>query len=455
MNTRIQIQARFAKLKAQETEAKRADLTPADQRDGAWFKEAWTTYCRPGMHLRAIHYKLVSVTPPVMMPPGVREHNARGRPKRDAEADAIALPYENTKFCWRWMCQASLTARSFQYVDARLFEEHRSPRPQIHSAFRDTPEPGIHWYSRHDGIKTPKVDGYEYGAGDQPYTVEVWCEKSTLDDILEHVCSELKVNYQPLAGMFSVTRTVEMLCRLNKPTRIFYISDFDAAGVNMPQAFAELLHYYTPLYARGRDIKMVQLALTQAQVLEHRLPSNIVDDKSAYTAGFIAEYGQSATELDALEAIHPGLLERLVREAVEPYIDHELPKRCAEKEDEAQAQVENEWDELIAEEVGRLKGLKARKREIEERLRTELAPMAEKIAEIQRKCEQEMAPFKPEMEAITNRVQDADILPLEEECEEIVRGINDREFVPEMPDRAEPNLATEDGMEWLCETEEI
>jgi hypothetical protein len=463
----IRVRAAEAKLAAEETTGKRlVGIPPAEKRDAGWFKYVWETYCRGSkrMHLRDIQYKLTTIRPPIMMAPGVRPNEKdetglpkRGAPKRDPVKDAISLPFTHTSWTWGKLQEAAKVARKYLFVDAREFEEHRSPTVKEHSQFRKTPKPFIMWDERSE-IKEPLVAGYDYHPADQPYTIEVWCEKSTMDDVLEPLCDELGINYQAQTGMFSITRAVEMLCRARKPTRLFYISDFDPAGRNMPAAFAKALAYYSPIYASGVDIRMTQLALTAQQVIDYDLPQNVMDKEkidSDYATKFIELYGDAFTELDALEAIRPGELGRLVREAVEPYIDRDLAKRCYEREREAQRKVKEQWDAEIVEETKELDEIKDEMEYIKKRLAEKLAPYNEKLDEIQARCNREKAPIEEEIEAIEKGVQDDELLPLEEESMHKREEINERKFQPDLLRRAEPHVATEDGMEWLFEQEKV
>jgi len=100
----------------------------------------------------------------------------------------------------------------------------------------DLPVPGIE-----------EVNGYDYHATDQPYHVELWIEKSTMDDVLVPICEELHVNLVTSIGFQSIASVVRLLqrvhelmrlCQAEKPVRIFYSSDFDPAGDQMPVAVA-------------------------------------------------------------------------------------------------------------------------------------------------------------------------------------------------------------------------
>jgi hypothetical protein len=124
-------------------------------------------------------------------------------------------------------------------------------------------------------------------------------------------------------GVQSVTAAVKLLQRVQelqkavaegRPVRILYISDFDPAGDQMPVAMARQIEFWVSTYAPGADIKLTPLALTHQQCLDYDLPGAPVKETDKRGPSWKARYGDT-TELDALEALHPGELERLVRAA--------------------------------------------------------------------------------------------------------------------------------------------
>jgi hypothetical protein len=68
------------------------------------------------------------------------------------------------------------------------------------------------------------------------------------------------------------------------------------------------------------------LFLTRDQVQRYRLPSVPLKGTDRRGPGFLERYGCDATELDALEELHPGELEKIVRKAVRPYRDPKLER---------------------------------------------------------------------------------------------------------------------------------
>jgi hypothetical protein len=147
-------------------------VTDSQYRAAKWFADVWTKHCHPGMHLRAVHYKLLSVGG-VTMAAGVRPHEGRGRPAADPVHDNICLPPENTQHCWERLLMGSSAARLYEMVDARHFQERRSPQPRINATNRETPTPRVvvpaMWLWREsEDCPLPTVVGYDYAPADQP-----------------------------------------------------------------------------------------------------------------------------------------------------------------------------------------------------------------------------------------------------------------------------------------------
>jgi len=301
--------------------------TPGQQRDAQWFKTLWDRFQFPqGVHLRRIHYRLLSYA--LQLPDG--------------------QAYENTWAHYVFLNDAGRYARILGLVAPDAFDDRRHPPPHLHAAARTPPAPfySVEYFPTWDlphidsdlaeqvalTLPAVQVAGYDYDPADQPYWLEVWIEKSTMDDVLLPLCQQLGVNLVTSVGMQSITNTVKLLQRVaaaDKPTRIFYISDFDPAGEVMPTAVARQAEFWLAQYAPGADIKLTPLALTHAQVEAYQLPRIPVKDGDTRRGGFEERYGAGAVELDALEALHPGELAQLVTAALRPYLDHTLPARLA------------------------------------------------------------------------------------------------------------------------------
>ena len=68
-------------------------------------------------------------------------------------------------------------------------------------------------------------------------------------------------------------------------------------------------------------MKLDPLVLTEEQCRQYRLPRTPIKETDRRGPKFEERFGEGATELDALEALHPGELARIVRREIERYID--------------------------------------------------------------------------------------------------------------------------------------
>jgi hypothetical protein len=73
------------------------------------------------------------------------------------------------------------------------------------------------------------------------------------------------------------------------------------------------------------------------QCRQYQLPRTPLKDTEPRTPGWERRYGEGATELDALEALHPGELERILVEEIERYYDGDLDERIQNVANEVQA----------------------------------------------------------------------------------------------------------------------
>ena len=278
-----------------------------------------------------------------------------------------------------------------------------------------------------------EVSGYDYHQADQPYHLAVYIEKTTMNDVLEPLCRAMGADLITSAGYQSITTTVNLLRRIEKrgkPARIFYISDFDPAGDSMPVAVARQVEFWRQEYAPDADVKLTPIALTREQVLAYRLPRTPIKDTDKRRSGFEDRRGAGAVELDALEALYPGVLADLVREALAPYRDRDLGLRLERARRQAQEVAESEWRDLIAEDARQLAEIRRQAREL-------AAGYTERLAELREALEQDMAPLEEALDALRQAVQE-----------------KAADFEPDLPDRPEPRTEINGAeSEWLFDAE--
>ncbi|MGI8656853.1 MAG: hypothetical protein ACR2LC_16735 [Pyrinomonadaceae bacterium] len=311
--------------------------TPGSMALAQWFAELWERFgYSTGVHLRRVHYQIVSQDQPVMLPNGE--------------------PYENTERCWDTLVQASGYARNLDLVDPDAFVDRRNP-----SAIINTPEalaaPSVFVRDElSEGLPelppfpdTPQyyMSGFE---GVQPFHLEIWCEKSTMNDILLPLCGEYQANLVTGLGELSSTAcraVVNRVVESEKPARIFYISDFDPAGKCMPVSVARKIEFNILKDRPNVDMRVFPLMLSAEQVRLFRLPRTPIKETERRRSAFEKRHGSGAVELDALQALQPGAFERIVREAVERYYDTDLTERVGDARRAFEEYATNTWQAVI------------------------------------------------------------------------------------------------------------
>jgi hypothetical protein len=168
----------------------------------------------PGIHIRKPHYQFISQPKQVKL--------------WDDKTD-----YLNDKNSWAALNRASRAARYLGTVDVENFEDRRNPDPIIFVTPNSIPKPNLaknsdywdwdlpeikfdfddsmDWYLPH-----MNVEGYQYSTSDQPVVIEIWIEKSTLDDVILPVCRKYALNYVFGTGFQSITGAINALKRIEE-----------------------------------------------------------------------------------------------------------------------------------------------------------------------------------------------------------------------------------------------
>jgi hypothetical protein len=305
-----------------------ADM-PSRRAMAEWFAGLWERFgLQRGIHLRAVHYKLISQRTPITFPNGTA--------------------YENTIECWKELGKASKDARHLELVTDEWTD--RKSSSIVHLV-----DPTTASISLIDG------QGYDYDAptampdlprlhldppsAPHPYHVELWCEKATVNDILMSLAQRYGLNVVTGEGEISVTRCVELVDRAvssDRPVRILYVSDFDPAGQSMPVAVARKIEHVIHRRDLDIDVQVRPVALTKRQCQDYDLPRTPIKEEERRKKGFEERHGEGATELDALEALHPGVLRQILIDEIERYYDPDL-KQATE---DAAEELERELDDI-------------------------------------------------------------------------------------------------------------
>jgi len=309
-------------------------LSPARCRDAEWFAELYQEHgFGRGVHLRRIHYRFISLETAIRLPDGGE--------------------YLNTVECWGKLLEAAKSARYAGLISPERFIDQRNPEPEVYlpGAISSRPEimalAGILHTEIPEQVPNPSLGLYGERPA-QPYHVEIWCEKSTVNDVLIPLAYRYGLNIQTSLGEMSLTRCNELVERAaqngGRPVRILYISDFDPAGQSMPVATARKIEW---ALEGDHDIQLQPIALTHEQCLEHRLPRTPIKETELRGRRFEARFGEGATELDALEALHPGILQEILTGEIERFYDWGFDQEWALAKREAKARLDAMTQEIL------------------------------------------------------------------------------------------------------------
>jgi hypothetical protein len=286
------------------------------ERDAQWFGALWRRFrFRSGAHIRRVHYVLISQSDsePVLMPNGER--------------------YINSEYCYDLLNSASLNARYLGVIALRDLVDRRNDEARIYYD-GEASDPiieikgGFNVYAA-PSVELPRLRFTTPPKIPQRYMVEIWCEKSTMNDILLPLGRRYGVNVVTGVGEMSLTRCVELVDRARwrangRPVRILYVSDFDKSGDSMPTAVARKIEFVLRSEHHDIDIQVRPIVLTYEQVEQYDLPRTPAKETDLRAASFARRFGDGVVELDALEALHPGELARILEPEILRYYDGTL-----------------------------------------------------------------------------------------------------------------------------------
>lgn len=405
--------------------------TPGDWVQGEWFAELFERYnynVENRAHNRRTHYVHFSM------------EGTRPPAKSKSKPPRTDWQYRNDDDDWTYLSVASKIARILDLVDPRAVVDHRNEPTRKHVRPRDEPAvPGTYWDSQlwrlpilnastllptdlNFEIPQLEVYGYDFEYADRAVIPIVTFEKSTVDDIVDPICRELHMNYLSGAGYQSHTNIINLLLLMQeyeKDAVVLYGSDFDGAGAAMPVAMARTAQFYRHKFKIKQELYIQPITLSREQVEEYNLP------QSPSKKG-----DKLVTELDALEALVPGELARIVRDAAAPYVTDELQEELAEAEREAititeeawQEALEDSWDEATEEQIegptSKLEAIENEALEVYEKYRERLGKIADELNKELKPLQKKLDDLREGVSGLSEEVQ-ADLeLPERPEADE-------------------------------------
>lgn len=148
----------------------------------------------------------------------------------------------------------------------------------------------------------------------QKYRPEVWIEKDAMVGVIEGICREEDVPYFSCRGYTSQSEMWVGAMRLkkwaeenNQTPIIFHLGDHDPSGKDMTRDVTDRIE----LFMGG--VKLERLALNMEQIEQYNPPPNPAKITDSRATAYMAEFGTSSWELDALE---PQVIVDLIRKNV-------------------------------------------------------------------------------------------------------------------------------------------
>ena len=153
--------------------------------------------------------------------------------------------------------------------------------------------------------------------------VEVWCESDSIGGVLMSVTDEFGVAMLPARGQSSkrfIWDSAQSYRALGQPVTCLYVGDFDPAGLDIGNSVRDRLDRYG-----AQNVEFKRLAIEPHQVAGLSLPGHGLNPNQpapvrARFTDVCDEWGIPREAVEA-EAMEPGELRRLVRDAITGYID--------------------------------------------------------------------------------------------------------------------------------------
>jgi hypothetical protein len=151
----------------------------------------------------------------------------------------------------------------------------------------------------------------------------------------------------------------------------------------MPVSVARKVEFFIRRDGDDVDVRLIPIALTADQVDEFDLPRVPIKETDRRRAGFEEQHGEGACELDALEALHPGALARIVEEAIGRYREpaRSLRRRIARKAGAVRREIEEATESVLARHAGAIDNVRTAWTATESEIAEHQQAIADAVAE--------------------------------------------------------------------------
>jgi len=188
------------------------------------------------------------------------------------------------------------------------------------------PALNAHWDSPKQIMEAAINSYYRNRWENQSDYIEVWCEKDAVSNIIEPVCRKWDVLFMANRGYSSQSAMYDAYNRLfvalsrEKDVEIIYLGDHDPSGIDMTDDISNRLGLFLTHEQNKIFTRVNRIALNMDQVEKYRPPENPAKVTDSRYEKYVAQFGKSSWELDALE---PRVLSDLVEGAIFEHLNHE------------------------------------------------------------------------------------------------------------------------------------
>lgn len=273
-----------------------------------------------------------------------------------AQADVIVGEYQEMGF--------SLTLRQlyYQFVARGLIENKQTEYKRLGSIVNDARLAGLlDWSAIEDRTRNVRTASMwddpqqildavaqqyqENPWEEQEWAPEVWIEKDALVGVIEPICRRMRVPYFACRGyasqseVYAAGKRFAATVEAGRRPVVLHLGDHDPSGLDMTRDNADRLAMFS-----GENIEVRRLALNMEQVRRYSPPPNPAKDTDARFSSYAEEFGDESWELDALD---PPVIERLIQDALDAIIDHDLWAGAMSRESENRerlALAAQKWD---------------------------------------------------------------------------------------------------------------
>ena len=249
---------------------------------------------------------------------------------------------------WRTAAKA---ARWLGYIPFDRIVDQRNDPPEIREwTPHPTPKPWVSVNSRGHRRGSPDADDLTPYVGIDEFTgtsPTIWCWSGR-----SHHCAPCSVPSPSSITPIYICRLArsadtqayigwpQSAVRDGRPMVVFYFSDCDPAGWQMPISLSRKLQALKGIEFDRLEFQVHRVALTPDHVREYGLPSTPLKDTERRADNWQDATGVAQTEIDALAALQPDLLWQITNDAIAPFYDETLDDRVAQAEQDWLAQAQ-------------------------------------------------------------------------------------------------------------------